>query len=197
MRYDAEHKDRTRARILEQAAAAFRREGYRGVGIDRIMAAARLTRGGFYAHFRSKAALFAAVLGLEADFVRRLRQARGDAPAGSPAAAGAVIRGYLAPENREGVAAGCTLATLTNDAARADDAARTAYASLVEDLTRELEKHVHPRDTAARANALEAVALCVGGIGLARGIGEEALAREVLEVCTERACAALEGRADG
>ncbi|MDH3687502.1 MAG: TetR/AcrR family transcriptional regulator [Myxococcales bacterium] len=195
MRYDAEHKDRTRARILEQAAASFRREGYRGVGIDRIMAAARLTRGGFYAHFRSKAALFAEVLGLEADFVRRLRQARGAAPTGSPGSAAAVIRGYLAPENRERVAAGCTLATLTNDAARADDAARTAYASLVEDLARELEKHVRPGDTAAREAALEALALCVGGIGLARGIGDEALAREVLAVCADRACAALEGRA--
>jgi hypothetical protein len=35
------------------------------------------------------------------------------------------------------------------------------------------------------------VALCVGGIGLARGIGDEDLAREILAVCRERACAAV------
>lgn len=46
-------------------------------GHQHIMAAADLTRGGFYAHFRSKTDLFAEVLGQESDFVRRLRAARG------------------------------------------------------------------------------------------------------------------------
>ena len=54
MRYSAEHKQRTRERILTQAARLFRRDGYQGVGIDSIMTGARLTRGGFYGHFRSK-----------------------------------------------------------------------------------------------------------------------------------------------
>jgi len=196
LRYDPEHKHETRARILSQAATAFRRNGYRGVGIDRIMAAARLTRGGFYAHFRSKAALFAEVIGLEAGFVRRLRAARHGRLEGSPRAAESVIRGYLAPEHRERVALGCTLAALTSDVARADGAARAAYGALVEGLTVELEKHARPDEPGARARALEAVALCVGGIGLARGIGDDALAREVLAVCAERACAAL-ASADG
>ena len=86
MRYSSEHKPRTRSRILERAAALFRREDYRGVGIDRIMASADLTRGGFYAHFPSKAALFAEVLRQEPDFARRLDAA---------ADAREVIAGYL------------------------------------------------------------------------------------------------------
>lgn len=155
------------------------------------MAAARLTRGGFYSHFRSKAALFAEVLGQESDFVRRLRAARRAQPTGATHAADAVIRGYLDPNNRDKVARGCTLATLTNDAARGDAQARAAYASLVEDLAAELEKHVQPGTSAPRARALEAAALCVGGIGLARGIGDRPLAREVLAACADRACAAL------
>lgn len=193
MRYDADHKTRTRERILEQAAAAFRQDGYRGVGIDRIMAAARLTRGGFYAHFRSKAALFAEVLGLEADFVRRLCAARGGHSKGPPGAAEAVIRGYLAPENRDKIARGCTLAALTHDVARADEAARAAYGASVEDLVEEFVKHTPADETEPRRRALEAIALCVGGIGLARGIADEALAREVLAVCADRASAALAG----
>jgi TetR/AcrR family transcriptional repressor of nem operon len=191
LRYPPEHKQRTRERILEHAAAAFRAEGYRGVGIDRIMAAARLTRGGFYAHFRSKAALFAEVLGLESDFVRRLRAARDGQRRSEASGAEAVIRGYLDPENRDKIARGCTLATLTNDVARGDAKAHAAYTRMVETLTAELEKHVQPGTPTPRARALEAAALCVGGIGLARGIGDAPLAREVLTVCAERACTAL------
>ena len=40
MRYPPGHKERTRTRILDSAARLFRKHGYRGVSIDRIMAAA-------------------------------------------------------------------------------------------------------------------------------------------------------------
>lgn len=188
MRYSPEHKEKTRKRILERAGALFRREGYAGVGIDRIMAAADLTRGGFYAHFPSKSALFAEVLGQETDFVRRLR-AEPDART--------VISGYLDPGNREKVARGCTLATLTNDVPRRDRAARKAFAAQVEGLVAEFEAHVPADLPDRRARALEAVALCVGGISLARGIGDERLAREVLRVCCDRACDAVAGPYQG
>jgi TetR/AcrR family transcriptional repressor of nem operon len=188
MRYAPEHKEKTRKLILERAGALFRREGYTGVGIDRIMAAADLTRGAFYAHFPSKSALFAEVLGQETDFVRRLR-AEPDARE--------VISGYLDPRNREKVARGCTLATLTNDVPRRDRAARKAFAAQVERLVAEFEDHVPADLPDRRARALEAVALCVGGIGLARGIGDERLAREVLGVCCDRACEAVSGTYQG
>ena len=182
MRYGTAHKQRTRKRILERAAGLFRREGYQGVGIDRIMAAADLTRGGFYAHFSSKAALFTEVLAQETDFLRRMRAASD---------AREVISGYLDPRNHEKVARGCTLATLTNDVPRRDRAAREAFAGQLERLCTEFEAHVPAELPDRRARALEAVALCVGGISLARGIGNKRLAREVLEVCRERACAAV------
>jgi AcrR family transcriptional regulator len=185
MRYDDEHKPRTRQRILEQAAALFRREGYRGVGIDRIMAAAGLTRGGFYAHFPSKANLFAEVLRQEPDFARRLRAAPD---------AGEVIAGYLDPANREKIAKGCSLATLTNEVPRRDRAARRAYAEHVEEVVAAFEQHVPEAAPDRRARALEALTLCVGGISLARGVGDGALARELLAVCQERAIATLTPR---
>ncbi len=188
MRYSAAHKDKTRKRILERAAGLFRREGYRGVGIDRIMAAAELTRGGFYAHFPNKAALFVEVLDQETDFVRRLREA---------ADVRDVISGYLDPENREKVARGCTLAALTNEVPRRGRAARNAFAGHVEHLITEFEAHVPAEIPDRRSRALEAAALCVGGISLARGIGDERLAREVLAVCCDRACAAVSGEGGG
>jgi TetR/AcrR family transcriptional repressor of nem operon len=187
MRYARAHKHQTRQRILARAAALFRRDGYRGVGIDRIMAAAGLTRGGFYAHFRSKDALFAEMIGQESDFIRRLQSAPD---------AREVISGYLDPDNREKVARGCTLATLTNELPRRDRAARVAFSTLVERLSAEFEAHMPAEVPDRRARALEAVALCVGGISLARGVDDEQLASELLAVCRERACEAIAGGDD-
>jgi len=185
MRYQPEHKSRTRRRILDAAAALFRRQGYQGVGIDRIMEAAALTRGGFYAHFPSKAALFNEVLGRESDFLRRLRASED---------ARDVIAGYLDPDNREQIAKGCDLASLTNDVPRRGREARDVFARQVGRLAAEFEAHVPEDAPDRRARSLEALALCVGGISLARGIGDPRLAREILAVCRERACAAVAGR---
>jgi AcrR family transcriptional regulator len=195
MRYGPDHKARTRERILAEAGRLFRRHGYRGVGIERIMAAAKLTRGGFYAHFPSKEALFAAVLEQGSDFVRRLRAARDDATPASVDAACAVVRAYLDPGNREKIGRGCALASLTQDVPRTGAAAKRAYARQVNALTAELEAHL-PRGlprAERRERARAAVILCVGGIGLARGVADDALAGDVLRTARERACAALRG----
>src|SRR5262245_5286908 len=59
MRYDQNHKDRTRARVLTEAAAAIRSKGVERVGVADVMGGAGLTHGGFYAHFKSKDELVA------------------------------------------------------------------------------------------------------------------------------------------
>src|SRR5204862_4383924 len=64
MRYPPGHKHRTHQRILDTAARLFRKRGYAATGVDAVMNSAGLTTGGFYAHFRSKQALFAEALEL-------------------------------------------------------------------------------------------------------------------------------------
>ena len=66
---------RTRAEILEHAARLFRLRGYAGTNIDDIMLAAGLTRGAFYAHFKSKDDLFAEVIRAGHGLLGRLRGA--------------------------------------------------------------------------------------------------------------------------
>ena len=51
MRYDSEHKQKTRERIVAEAARAMRDAGPAQVGVAAVMSAAGLTHGGFYAHF--------------------------------------------------------------------------------------------------------------------------------------------------
>ena len=59
MRYEPEHKERTRQRIVENASRQFRSEGKNGPGVAKLMKATGLTHGGFYKHFKSKDELFA------------------------------------------------------------------------------------------------------------------------------------------
>jgi TetR/AcrR family transcriptional regulator, transcriptional repressor for nem operon len=59
MRYEPEHKTRTRNRIVRNAARKLRAEGLSGPGVGSVMKASGLTVGGFYKHFRSKDELVA------------------------------------------------------------------------------------------------------------------------------------------
>lgn len=58
MPYPPEHKPEIRARIVKCARQLFNRRGFTEVSIDDVMAAAGLTRGGFYNHFKTKEDLF-------------------------------------------------------------------------------------------------------------------------------------------
>lgn len=54
MRYPEDHKQKTRRRIVEEAARLFRQDGVGATGLQPLMKALGLTHGGFYAHFKSK-----------------------------------------------------------------------------------------------------------------------------------------------
>lgn len=62
MPYTSSHKANTRDKIVAAARGLFNRHGFEQVSIDRIMAAAGLTRGGFYNHFDSKDQLYSTQL---------------------------------------------------------------------------------------------------------------------------------------
>jgi AcrR family transcriptional regulator len=62
MPYSSQHnkqrKNETHARILQSAEELFCRYGFNNISIQDIMQHARMTHGAFYAHFKSKEALF-------------------------------------------------------------------------------------------------------------------------------------------
>ncbi|AAV96526.1 TetR/AcrR family transcriptional regulator [Ruegeria pomeroyi] len=140
MRLTAEDKDKITRRILESAAKAFRADGYDAVNLDRIMAGAGLTRGAFYAHFKSKDDLFCAVLRFQHPLLRMLKARPGG---NGPALADemrAVLAGYLEPMHLETVFKGCSLAALTGDATRAGPEARAAYQAGWQDILIEMAR---------------------------------------------------------
>lgn len=134
MRYDSEHKQQTREKVLLAAARAIRERGPERVSVVAVMAEAGLTHGGFYAHFPSKAALIAASIEYMFDQAKaRLEEARtGRSPR---KALSAYIDYYLSEEHCAARGRGCPLAALGSDLPRLDDASKKAFATGMEHLT--------------------------------------------------------------
>ena len=168
---------RTRAEILDHAGRLFRLRGYAGTNIDDIMLAAGLTRGAFYAHFKSKDELFTEAVIAGTGLRTRLRQ-------GEPAA---VLKAYLDKAELVASAPGCVLASLPSDIARAPLIARLAYANLLQVTIAELAR---AKKRKLDADATVAAILAVGAVTLARASGDTRLSDWLLR-CAQRAALPL------
>jgi TetR/AcrR family transcriptional repressor of nem operon len=139
MRYDANHKERTRDRILAEAAAAIRTKGPDRVGVAEVMAKLDLTHGGFYGHFDSKDDLVAQAITYMFDqaYARFLRKTESREPHDGLAN---YIDTYLTPTHRDARGQGCALAALSGDLPRLPEAARARFADGAERLSSAIAK---------------------------------------------------------
>ncbi|PWB84058.1 MAG: TetR/AcrR family transcriptional regulator [Methylocystaceae bacterium] len=170
MRYDAEHKARTRARILKEAAKAIRSEGPHRIRVAGVMSRAGLTHGGFYAHFSSKDNLVAeAITQMFHDSAASFDRVVGGRP---PAEAiSAFIDYYLSSTHRDARDTGCPLAALSTDLPRLKAAARTRFADGVTRLTTMFSSWFEALGSPdPGAEAASTLAELVGAIGLARAV---------------------------
>ncbi|WP_028104676.1 TetR/AcrR family transcriptional regulator [Pseudoduganella violaceinigra] len=190
MPYTAEHKERTRAKIVESARKLFNRHGFEQVSIEAIMSEAGLTRGGFYNHFDSKSELYAAAV---ASFTHcnPFRKDLSDAPpADSRELAYRLLNIYLSDRVLEDVDNHCPLYALPGDVARAGLSPQRAYTDLIRNLTCVYENALKDvSDGRKRAQAI--VALCVGGMLLARTTDDDALRASLRDAAREQALALL------
>ncbi|MEM6703119.1 MAG: TetR/AcrR family transcriptional regulator [Acidobacteriota bacterium] len=191
MRYPKEHREEKRREILRSAARLFRERGYDGTGIDMIMEACGLTRGGFYGYFESKERLFAEIMDGEHDFIVRLENRDGETLAELREQALEVIGGYLAPENREGVVRGCSIAALSLDVGR-HEAAGESYGNAVRKLAEELGKGV-ARSQTPDGRALASIALCVGALLVSQAVTDDELADDMESAALQACRRLLEG----
>lgn len=176
MPYSAEHKARTRERIVDAARRLFNRRGFEQVSIDQVMAEAGLTRGGFYHHFGSKEALFVeavASVGSTGPFSRAIADGRERDPV---TLARLFVDLYLADEMLEHPDEQCPLYALAADVSRAGKPARDAYARIFERIAG-IFRRALPEDE--QESALAAVAMCVGAMLVARTTRDQGLAAHV------------------
>jgi TetR/AcrR family transcriptional repressor of nem operon len=175
MPYSPEHKRDTREKILESARRLFNRKGYSGVSIEEIMSHAGLTHGGFYRHFSRKDELYAAAV---RQFLCKKTPAawqkrRGPSAVTKPFAQ-RVVEAYFSREHFDDRDGCCPLIGMASDVQRGGEEVKAAYQEVVEQMVKVFESNLKgPR---ARDRALALVALCVGGMVLARNVGDPDLA---------------------
>lgn len=184
MRYDAEHKRKTRERVLAAAARALRAEGPDRFSVAGVMTRAGLTHGGFYAHFPSRAAFIVEAMGRA--FLESGARLAGDARDQDPAGAlAAYLDFYLSPPHRDARTSGCPLPFLASDAHRQPPAVRARFAQGAERLRARLAALIARlgADRAAAdpdAAASSMLAEMVGAVALARAEPEPAAADAIL-----------------
>ena len=178
MRYSSEHKEKTRQQILEAAGRELRLRGFDGIGIDGLAAAAQLTSGAFYGHFRSKRAVIAEVVRIGLERLRSgILRSQAKFPSGWLQAFAAF---YLGEAHRQNIAGGCAIPSLSGDVVRADPATRAAYETGLIEAARTLAAAAPLRDFPdGQRRALGVLAILAGGTLLARAVADEALGGEI------------------
>lgn len=192
MPYASTHKAETRERIVDAARKLFNRHGFEQVSIDRIMADAGLTRGGFYHHFQSKDQLYAAAV---ASFItcNPFSESVKERPPESPAQlARMLVDLYLSDEVLANLDSHCPLYALPGDVARAGLSPQKAYTDLIRSLTHVYARALeHLPDGDEKAQVI--VSLCVGGMVLARTTDDEGMRSSLRASAHKQALAILEG----
>jgi TetR/AcrR family transcriptional repressor of nem operon len=181
MRYSPEHKPSTRVRILAAAQSLFRKQGFEGASVERVMRAAGLTVGGFYAHFSSKEALLVETLRTflqqsQERWVAGLEELRGQEWVSH------FVRRYLNPQRRDDSQGGCMMPSILSDLTRAPPEVQATLVEGLDSLAREAQAHLaDEQGVTARQRALATLALCFGTMTLARATASQPFSDELLE----------------
>lgn len=175
------HKAESRRKIVESARILFNIRGLQQVSIDEIMAAAGLTRGGFYNHFASKEELYAeAVSSFLNGRGKQWRDAAGIVPNDTDDLVNmvAMLNSYLSDEHLGDLEGQCPMIALPSDVARAGPEVRTAYEDLLRAMLYLFESN-SPDSVDRRHTALLLSCICVGGMVLSRTVDDEHLSRSL------------------
>ncbi len=182
MRYDREHKAKTRDRILDVAARAIRAAGPDKVAVAAVMSEAGLTHGGFYAHFPSKDALISAAVGRMFDDAAERNSPAREGAEPSLALSG-YIDAYLSRVHRDAPETGCPLPALSAELSRLGPAARGALGEGLTRLTDALARRLSeltPPSSDPRALAASMIAEMVGAVALARAVADPTQSDQIL-----------------
>lgn len=199
MPYPPEHKEKTRLEILRSARTLFNQRGFSEVSIDEIMAGAGLTRGGFYAHFQTKDELYAEAVTLVLAEHPAENWDGVDLKIAGPEIARSIVNAYLSKHHFEDVAGSCPLIALPSDVARGGPPVKKAFQQVLEAMVGLFATSFAgrgERSEDSRQQALALAALCVGGMVLARGVSDPALAENIRAAALASAMGAWDEQPD-
>jgi TetR/AcrR family transcriptional repressor of nem operon len=165
----------TREAIVAAAADLIRRTGIAEASLADMMAAAGLTHGGFYRHFRNKEHLISEALSAAGE--------KAIATIGQKMAKGglkAAVDGYLSTSHRDSPTPICPFAALGSEMARSRKVTKAAATEVLEKLFVTLAGDAPDREE-ARGDAIVALSLMIGAMTLARIVAGSDLSSEILD----------------
>jgi TetR/AcrR family transcriptional repressor of nem operon len=164
----------TRETIVAAAADFIRRTGIAEASLADIMAAAGLTHGGFYRHFRNKEHLVSEALyaaGEKAIATIGRKMAKGGL--------NAAVDSYLSSSHRDSPTPTCPFAALGSEMARSGKETKAAATEVLEKLIATLAGDTPDREE-ARGYAIVALSTMIGAMTLARVVADGDLSSEIL-----------------
>ncbi|WP_319557867.1 TetR/AcrR family transcriptional regulator [Thiomicrorhabdus sp.] len=176
-------KQQTRQKIVESAAQLFTAHGFDKVSIDDIMHNAQLTRGGFYAHFSSKEALYSEAITSAASlsFAARIPAAE----LSDQERLLLLLKSYLSENHLSDTNPSCPLAFLATDVAHQNDEVRDAYTTVYKRLAIYIARLMAESPNSDRVLALSA--MMIGGVAVARSLNDERTRVKLLTACEKTA----------
>jgi TetR/AcrR family transcriptional repressor of nem operon len=165
----------TREAIVAAAADLIRRTGIAEASLADMMAAAGLTHGGFYRHFRNKEHLISEALSAAGE--------KAIATIGQKMAKGglkAAVDGYLSTSHRDSPTPICPFAALGSEMARSRKVTKAAATEVLEKLFVTLAGDAPDREE-ARGDAIVALSVMIGAMTLARIVADSDLSLEILD----------------
>lgn len=174
MPWNAQHKAASRERILASAAKLFTHSGFDSVSIDDVMKDAGLTRGAFYAHFKSKSDVYNQAILTGAALARQFL-------CNNPTASVTEFaEHYLRIGNSEADGKYCPLAFLVTDICHREKNIKTTYTRVLKGYQEVLVSLGLPKDDAVTASVI-----LIGGLALSRTVTDKAIKQNIIDKCLE------------
>jgi TetR/AcrR family transcriptional repressor of nem operon len=181
MPYKTDHKTRTHQRILESARRLFSSKGFDATSIEEIMLECKLTRGGFYAHFQSKAQLYHEAM-TNADSPRALPLTADEM---SARWLDALLTSCLGSTNSNGIKQS-PWTFLVTDVVSKQPEVRKAYAQAFKAMSERLCQEIEQSSNRDRSS-LALMAMAVGALAVAMAIDDASLRTSLISACREHA----------
>jgi AcrR family transcriptional regulator len=180
MRYPPDHKAKSRAALLRAGMRSMKVNGFNGVGVDGLAAAAEVTSGAFYSNFANKEAMLEAIV--EAGVGEPLLS---DTETGTRADQRARLKtflaDYLSAHHVSDPGDGCVMPTLSADVARAGPSARDAYDRKITALAARVADLLDGTRSDRERRAWCVVALMVGAVSISRAMSDAASQAKVID----------------
>lgn len=184
MPYTKEHKQKTRETILFSSFSQFAVHGYKGVTIDSLMNNCGLTRGAFYAHFTSKAELYAQALRFAASSTQLANLKPNNLT--NQQWLSLLLNQYLSLEHVQGEHP-CPLAFLATDINIQNAGINSAYAKVYNDMNKAIMQYAQSYTNCDEQDILSVTAMMIGAVAIARTLEDQDAIERLLAACRREA----------